>query len=111
MKKRLASIIVAEFHSEEEAKKAEEEFERVFAKKEAPKDLPVFEAVAGEIWLPGFLRDNKVVPSSSEARRLIKQGAIDINGEKVKEEKLNLTPGEYVLRIGKKKFIKLLVKG
>jgi len=111
VKKRLASIIVAEFHSEEEAKKAEEEFERVFAKKEAPKDLPVFEAVVGEIWLPGFLRDNKVVPSSSEARRLIKQGAIDINGEKVKEEKLNLTPGEYVLRIGKKKFIKLLVKG
>jgi len=111
VKKSLASIIVAEFHSEEEAKKAEEEFERVFAKKEAPKDLPVFEAVVGEIWLPGFLRDNKVVPSSSEARRLIKQGAIDINGEKVKEEKLNLTPGEYVLRIGKKKFIKLLVKG
>jgi tyrosyl-tRNA synthetase len=111
VKKSLASIIVAEFHSEEEAKKAEEEFERVFAKKEAPKDLPVFEAVVGEIWLPGFLRDNKVVPSSSEARRLIKQGAIDINGEKVKKEKLNLTPGEYVLRIGKKKFIKLLVKG
>ncbi len=111
IKKRLARIIVTEFHSEEEAIKAEEEFERVFAKKEAPKELPVFEAGAGEIWLPGFLRDNKILPSSSEARRLIRQGAIDINGEKVKEEKLNLAPGEYVLRIGKKKFIKLIVKG
>ncbi len=111
IKKRLARIIVTEFHSEEEAIKAEEEFERVFAKKEAPKELPVFEAGAGEIWLPGFLRDNKILPSSSEARRFIRQGAIDINGEKVKEEKLNLAPGEYVLRIGKKKFIKLIVKG
>ncbi len=111
VKKKLAFWIVKEFHSEEEAKRAEEEFERVFARKEAPKDIPVFETSSGEIWLPGFLRDNKILPSSSEARRLIKQGAIDINREKVKEEKLNLAPGEYVIRIGKKKFIKLIVKG
>ncbi|NPA40164.1 MAG: tyrosine--tRNA ligase [Thermodesulfobacteria bacterium] len=109
-KKRLARYIVEQFHSKEDAIKAEEEFERVFSKREAPREVPEFEVTAGKLWLPGFLRDNKIVKSGSEAKRLISQGAIDINSEKVKEEELELAPGEYILRIGKKKFIKLVVK-
>jgi len=110
VKKKLAFLIVKEFHSERDAKLAEEEFERVFAKKQAPKDMPVYKLTSGEIWFPGFLRDQKILPSSSEGRRLIKQGAIDLNGQKLTQEKLFLEKGEYVVRIGKKRFIKLIVE-
>ncbi len=106
-KKRLARYIVTQFHSEEAALKAEEEFERVFRKKEAPTDAPVIEVSAGKIWLPGFLRDHKLVKSGSEARRLISQKALDLNQSPVTQEEIELEPGEYILRIGKKKFVKI----
>ena len=109
-KKKLARYIVEQFHSKEDAIKAEEEFERVFSKREAPREVPEFKVSAGKLWLPGFLRDNKVVKSSSEAKRLISQGAIDMNSEKVKTEEIEVSPGEYILRIGKKKFIKIIVE-
>ncbi|WP_038055465.1 tyrosine--tRNA ligase [Thermodesulfobacterium hydrogeniphilum] len=106
-KKRLARYIVTQFHSEEAALKAEEEFERVFSKKEAPTEAPVIEVSAGKIWLPGFLRDHKLVKSGSEARRLISQKALDLNQSPVTQEEIELKPGEYILRIGKKKFVKI----
>lgn len=108
-KKKLARYIVSQFHSQEEALKAEEEFERVFAKKEMPKGAITIELKAGKIWLPGLLRDQGVVKSSSEARRLISQKAIDLNKNPVKQEEIELSPGEYFLKIGKKKFVKLVV--
>ena len=108
-KKRLARYIVAQFHSEEEALKAEEEFERVFSKREIPKEIPTINVQAGKLWLPGFLRDHGFVKSSSEARRLIAQKAIDLNQKPLKQEEIELSPGEYVIKIGKKRFVKLIV--
>jgi tyrosyl-tRNA synthetase len=108
-KKRLARYIVAQFHSEEEALKAEEEFERVFSKREVPKEIPTINVQAGKLWLPGFLRDHGFVKSSSEARRLIAQKAIDLNQKPLKQEEIELSPGEYVIKIGKKRFVKLIV--
>ncbi|RLG11619.1 tyrosine--tRNA ligase [Candidatus Pacearchaeota archaeon] len=108
-KKRLARYLVAQFHSEELAIKAEEEFERVFSKRQAPKEAPIFEVKSGKLWLPGFLRENGLVKSGSEARRLIAQKAIDLDQQPVKEENIILNPGEHILRIGKKRFIKLIV--
>ncbi len=110
VKMKLARYIVTQFHSEEEALKAEEEFERVFSKREMPSDSAVtIEVKAGNLWLPGFLRDHGLVKSGSEARRLISQKAIDLNKVPVKQEEIELSPGEYFLRIGKKKFVKLVV--
>ncbi len=108
-KKRLARYIVTQFHSEEAALKAEEEFERVFSKRQAPTEAPVIEVSAGKLWLPGFLRDHKLVKSGSEARRLIAQKAIDLDKKTLTQEEIELTPGEYVLKIGKKKFVKIKV--
>lgn len=108
-KKRLARYLVAQFHSEELAIKAEEEFERVFSKRQAPKEAPIFEVKPGKLWLPGFLRENGLVKSGSEARRLIAQKAIDLDQQPVKEENIILNRGEHILRIGKKRFIKLIV--
>ncbi|HAA83304.1 MAG TPA: tyrosine--tRNA ligase, partial [Thermodesulfobacterium commune] len=109
VKKRLAKYIVTQFHSEEAALKAEEEFERVFSKKELPTEVPTVVIPAGKVWVPGLLKDQGLVKSNSEARRLIAQRAIDLNKEVLTQEELNLSTGEYVFRIGKKKFLKVIV--
>lgn len=109
IKKKLARYIVSQFHSQELALKAEEEFERVFSKKEMPTEAITIKVKSGKIWLPGFLRDQRLVKSSSEAKRLISQKAIDLNKNPITQEEIELLPGEYFLKIGKKKFIKLEV--
>jgi tyrosyl-tRNA synthetase len=109
IKKKLAKYVVSQFHSQELALKAEEEFERVFGKKEMPTEAVTIKIKSGKIWLPGFLRDQGLVKSSSEAKRLISQKAIDLNKAPITQEEIELFPGEYFLKIGKKKFIKLEV--
>ena len=63
----------------------------------------------GEIWIAKALVDCLLVPSTSQARRDIKQGAVKIDQEKVSDEQLQLACGEYVLQVGKRKFAKLKV--
>jgi len=108
VKKRLARLIVAQYHSEEEALKAEEEFERVFSKRELPSEVETFEITAGKVYLPKLLKELGIVKSSSEAKRLIAQRAIDINKETLTSEEVLFEKGEYVLRIGKKRFVKFV---
>lgn len=110
VKKRLARLIVSQYHSEEEALKAEEEFERVFSKRELPSEVETFEIKEGKAYLPRLLRDLGIIKSSSEAKRLISQKAIDINRETITTEEFEFTRGEHILRIGKKRFVKFLVK-
>ncbi len=108
-KKRLAFLIVSEFHSETAAKEAQEEFERVFSRREVPKDLPEFRVSSGRLWLPGFLKDVGLTKSSSEAKRLIAQGALKFpDGTAIKEEEFTFEPGEYIFRLGKKRFFKVV---
>jgi len=108
VKKKLARLIVAQYHSEEEALKAEEEFERVFSKRELPSEVETFEISAGKVYLPKLLRELGIVKSSSEAKRLIAQRAIDINKETLTSEEVLFEKGEYILRIGKKRFVKFV---
>ncbi len=109
LKVRLAKEIVSRYHSPEAAEKAAEEFERVFARGGIPEDIPVAQAQAGEVWLPRFLKDHGLVKSTSEGKRLVAQGGLQINGEKWREENFTFAPGEYVLRVGKKRFLKVVV--
>ncbi|BAU23064.1 tyrosyl-tRNA synthetase [Caldimicrobium thiodismutans] len=109
-KKRLARTIVAQYHSEALAQKAEEEFERIFSKRELPEKVEAFEVPAGKLYLPRIFKELGITSSTSEARRLISQKAVDINKNPVTTEELELTPGEYILKIGKKRFIKFVVK-
>ena len=63
----------------------------------------------GEIWLVRFLVDRKLVNSSSEARRLIKQGGVTINGSKVKDEGFMLDfKNESIIKVGKRRFLKVV---
>ncbi|WP_028845736.1 tyrosine--tRNA ligase [Thermodesulfatator atlanticus] len=109
LKMQLAKEIVARYHSPRAAEKAAQEFEKVFAKGGVPDDMPEVKTEAKELYLPRFLKEQGLVKSASEARRLISQGGIHLNGEKVSSEEISLDAGkEYVLRVGKKRFLKII---
>ncbi len=110
VKKRLALLIVSQFHSEAAAREAAEEFERVFSRREIPREVPEIRTGSGKIWLPGLLKEAGLVKSTSEGKRLVAQGGVRfVEGGTIREENLDLSPGEYYLRIGKKRFLKLLI--
>ena len=108
VKESLAAEIVDRFHGIGEGEKAKLEFEKVFAKKDIPTDMPEF-ILNGEIWICQALVDSGLVPSTSQARRDITSGAVKINQEKVTDDKLNLIVGEYILQKGKKSFAKIII--
>lgn len=110
VKEALAMEIVERYHGEGSGQKAKEEFEKVFAKKDIPTDMPEYELEKG-IWICQALVETKLVNSTSQARRDVKANAVSINQEKVTDEKLNLESGEYILQKGKKNFAKVVVKG
>ncbi len=108
VKEMLALELTERFHDAEAAKKAKQEFDQVFAANQLPSDLPEFTMEEG-IWICKALVDAGLEPSTSQARRDIKQNAVSIDQQKIGDEKLNLEPGEYVLQVGKRKFAKVKV--
>jgi len=108
VKEDLALEITARFHSKELAKAAKDEFEKVHSNNQIPSEIDEY-SCDGEIWIAKALVDCNMTPSTSQARRDIKQGAVKINQEKVNDEQLQLSSGEYVLQVGKRKFAKLRV--
>ena len=112
IKKELACTIVSIYHSENDAVMAQESFEQVFSKKEFPDDIEEIsvDVAAGELLLVKLLSDNKLVSSNGEGRRLIKQGAIKINDEKISDINYCLSSGEFITKVGKRRFVKFIVK-
>ena len=108
-KENLALELTTRFYNEELAKLAQEEFNSVFKARNIPTDIPEFEMESG-IWICQALVDAGIEPSTSQARRDIKQNAVSINQEKISDDKLNLEAGEYTLQVGKKRFAKVKVK-
>ena len=110
VKKQLARELTARFHSPEAAQQAEENFEKVFTKGGLPDDIPLKKIEATEdIWLPQLLVDLEMVKSTSDGRRMIKQNAVSLDGEKVTEMKTNVSPqGEILIRVGKRRFCKVI---
>lgn len=108
-KMHLAVEIISTFHSPEEAAKAQEKFLLVYSQRDIPEDIPDLQVDQTLVWLPRFLSESGLAESSSEVRRLLKQGAVKVDGEKHIEEDLELVNG-MVIQIGKRKFVKI-VKG
>ena len=108
IKEDLALEITTRFHDEFQAIIAKEAFHNLHAKSQIPTDIPEF-SCNGEVWIAKALVDCNIEPSTSQARRDIKQGAVKINQEKISDMQLQLTSGEYVLQVGKRKFAKLKV--
>jgi len=108
VKEMLALEITARFHSDEAAKAAKAEFDNVFAANKLPTDIPEYALEVG-IWICKALVDAGLEPSTSQARRDIKQNAVSIDQKKISDEKLNLEEGTYILQVGKRKFAKVKV--
>lgn len=111
-KEKLALEIVGRYWGEERAREALEGFERVFSRRELPQDMPEVEVEAGDdgLWIPQILKDAGISKSTSEVVRMIKQGGIKVNDERVTDTKARLTKGEYVIRAGKRRFLKVRIK-
>jgi tyrosyl-tRNA synthetase len=109
VKARLAREIVRMYHGEEESRKAEEEFERVYRRREIPENIEEYILNEKKIWIVKLLNLTGAVKSNSEARRLISQGAVEINGEKILDSNLELEIVEpIILRVGKHFFKRII---
>jgi tyrosyl-tRNA synthetase len=113
-KMRLAQEIIAGFHGEDAARKAAENFQRVFRDRQAPAESPTEKMPIGASKkLTTLLVELKLAPSKAEAERLIKQKAVEIDGTTIEDPRKDFDlskPGEYLLRAGKKKFLRLVVE-
>ncbi len=106
IKMELAKEIVRLYHGEEVSIKAEENFKNIFQQGNMPEDIGTIEENVAETNIVDLIVKAEFAPSKNEARRLVKQGAVKINGEKVDEE--CKVKNEDILQVGKKKFIKIL---
>ncbi len=108
-KKALARELVARFHGQAAAVAAEEEFVLQFKKKEIPEDLPEASFPAAEaVWICRLLTETGLTKSNGEARRLVQQGGVKIDGCRVESDEYTLEPrGTIVLQAGKRKFLKV----
>ena len=105
---RLAVELISTFHSPEAAVQAMERFKLVYSQRDIPDDIPEIRVSETTVWLPKFLSEHNIVDSTNEGRRMIKQGAIKVNGEKYEQE--DLTPeADMVIQVGKRKFVKILI--
>ena len=114
-KKRLAYEITSQFHDKQAAVEAEEQFTKVFQEKQMPNDIPEYAFIAkhaqGELYevdIAPTLLQKKLVKSNSELKRLLAQGAIELNGKKVSRNIMN-APDNSILRIGKRCFIRMAI--
>lgn len=113
-KMQLAQEVVAGFQGVEAARKAAENFQRVFRERQAPEEAPVVKVQPRPPEkLIQLLVELKLAPSKSEAERLIKQGGVEIDGACVEDFRRNIDlskPGEFLLRAGKKKFVRVVIE-
>lgn len=107
VKKKLASLIVKQYWNENDAETAQKEFENIFSKRQNPEEMGEVK-IEGAVSIVELLRKTGAVPSNSEARRLIQQGGIEIDGNKITDPNQKLEPkNNSVLKIGKRQFFRI----
>ncbi|MCK5195020.1 MAG: tyrosine--tRNA ligase [Desulfobulbaceae bacterium] len=111
VKQQLARELTSRFHDEEAATKAEENFERVFKQHDLPEDIPekIIAVDEATIWLPKLLAAAGMVKGTGEARRMIGQNAVTVDGEKISDIEYQVkAEGEVLLKVGKRRFCRAL---
>ena len=110
-KQELGRRLVADFHGEAAARAAEEEFERVFAGGGVPEEIPEI-AIPAPLPLAKLLAQAGLAPSNSEARRLIEQGGVQADGERLSDPQQTLAPRAepYLFKVGKRRFARVRVQ-
>ena len=108
LKVNLAKLIIKDFHSLEDAKRAEEDFVARFVKKEIPDEIEETSIVSGVYNLADLMVQTNLAASKKEAKRLIEQGGVKLNGEKISNAKAEIDlKDEILLQVGKRKFLKI----
>jgi tyrosyl-tRNA synthetase len=112
VKKELATSVITEFHSSDEAASARQEFERVFSGGHLPQEIPevVVAAASDALLLSKLLVESGLATSNSEARRLIQQGGVRVEGEAIRDIKAEMTTTStqpVLLQVGKRRFAKV----
>jgi len=118
LKMRLAREIVGQFHGAEAAREAEERFTKVFRRRELPEEMqelviPKTVLETGEIaanLFPSLLKELGVVASASEARRLIGQGAVEIDGQRIALDSVVHLGRGSIIRVGRHRFLRIVDK-
>lgn len=112
IKRELAKTLVTMYHNEEAAQKAEQEFDKIFIKKDIPDDIPELEVEKSKSTsIMDLIVDVNFASSKGEARRLVQQGGVSLDGNKITDIGFEITfVGEQILKVGKRKFIKLVAK-
>jgi len=111
IKRSLARKIVSMYHSEEDAGAAEEEFDRIFVKKDVPDEIETFSYAApnGTVGILQLLLDAKLVDSKGEARRLIEQGGVSVDGMKIADINASVQlPRPVIVKVGRRRFLKIV---
>jgi len=107
-KMKLAFEIVKIYHGETLAKKAMAEFERVFSQKKAPLDIPEISLPPKPIKLIDLLLELKMIKSKAEGKRIIEQGGLDINNQKITDKDFVIKPySGMIIKLGKRKWLKI----
>ncbi|MGB9750008.1 MAG: tyrosine--tRNA ligase [Caldisericia bacterium] len=107
-KLRLAKEIVTRYHTKKDADKEEEDFIKVFSKKEIPEDIETYTIDSDELNLIDFLKEKNIISSKNEGRRIFEQGGIYVNNERFSDPSFKIKiSGELIIKIGKRKFIKV----
>ena len=111
LKRKLARTLVTMYHSPEAAKSAEEEFDRIFVEKETPDQIEEFHLSLpnGDTSIIALLVRTQMASSRSEARRLIEQGGVSIDGERVEDANAPIPDKQvFILKVGKRRFLKII---
>ncbi len=116
LKKRLAREVITQFHGKQDADEAEGEFTAVFQKRELPDNIPEYVFAASHTQdalcqlniAPTLVREG-IIKSNSELKRLLRQGAVELNGEKISTNIINARNGS-ILKLGKHNFVRIMIK-
>ena len=109
LKRQLAREIVQIYHDKDAAQKAESDFDALFIKKDIPDDIPEY-ALSSTETLVSIMVGNELVSSNGDAKRMIKQGAVKLDNEKISDMFFEVSPdSEKVLKVGKRKFLRITV--
>jgi tyrosyl-tRNA synthetase len=108
-KENLALEIVERYWSKEEALRVKEEFDHIFQQKGLPDEISAIDLAweEKEMWVPKIMKLSGLTSSTGEAMRLIKQGGVTVNDQKVDDPDSKLPPGRYLFKVGKRKFLRV----
>ena len=107
----LGKMLVEQFYDKAAAESAAEQFDKVFAQKQLPDEIPEFEVSKESVATKKLLLLCKLVDTGGEAKRMIKQSAVSIDGEKIADPNAQITPADgMVVQVGKRRFARLKVK-